>query len=48
MLLGVDIPNLQQIVMLRPPNMEHAVLQVNLPKMSLLTFYTCVGNGQGW
>ena len=29
MLLGVDIPNIQQIVMLRPPNMEHSVVQVN-------------------
>ena len=28
MLLGVDIPNIQQIVMVRPPNMEHAVVQV--------------------
>ena len=30
MLLGVDIPNLQQVVMLRPPNLEHAVVQVDV------------------
>ena len=29
MLLGVDIPDVQQIVMLRPPNMEHSVVQVS-------------------
>lgn len=30
MLLGVDVSNLQQVVMLRPPNMEHAIVQVEL------------------
>ena len=28
MLLGVDLSSIQQVVMVRPPNMEHAVVQV--------------------
>ena len=30
MLLGVDIPDIQQVVMVRPPDMEHALVQVVL------------------
>ena len=29
MLLGIDIPNVQQIILVRPPNKEHSIVQVN-------------------
>ena len=28
MLLGVDIPDVQQIILVRPPNKEHSIVQV--------------------
>ena len=28
MLLGVDLSSIKQVIMVRPPNMEHAVVQV--------------------
>ena len=28
MLLGIDIPNVQQIILVRPPNKEHSIVQV--------------------
>ena len=36
MLLGVDLANIQQVIMVRPPNMEHAVVQVNKVSISPL------------
>ena len=39
MLLGVDVSNLQQVVMLRPPNMEHAVVQVGSTDQYLNNFH---------
>ena len=29
MLLGIDIPNVQQIILVRPPNKEHSIVQVH-------------------
>ena len=33
MLLGVDIPGVQHVVMVRPPNLPHAVVQVDIPQI---------------
>lgn len=33
MLLGVDLPGVQHVVMVRPPNLPHAVVQVEYPTL---------------
>ena len=38
MLLGVDIPGVQHVVMVRPPNLAHAIVQVNQQMLKRLDF----------
>ena len=47
----MDVCSLQQVIMLRPPNKEHAIVQVTGQyKVSGLkgTQFFVTGHGQGW
>ena len=39
MLLGIDIANVQQIILVRPPNKEHSIVQVHCETFRINVFF---------